>query len=159
MEKNETTYTAIAYNHSPIGRIVSFDIFKTASKVAESNSSLVMPTQSIIGGFRMAFDETIEKDKTYYLDGYGERAIAINRTTPMEALRDAFDCLTRKCPTEFEPHYLQMAMGKIINTLMMMYRDDGIHNVSFAMRRDQTYLLTYRKTEHDVTIVHDGFRL
>jgi hypothetical protein len=156
--ENETTYTAIAYNHAAIGRLISVDIYKTASKVVESNDSLVMPTQSIIGGFSMPFDETVEKDKTYYLNGYGERAFAINRTTPMEALRDAFDCLTRKRPTEFEPHYLQMAMGKIINTLRLMYRDDSISNVSFAMRQDQTYLLVYRKTPDDVTTVHNGFR-
>ena len=163
MKKNDISYTVVAYNQRYIGRLVSLEVYKTTSKVRETNNYLTA-TLEINGrvGTRtitvtIPFNETIEKGKTYHLVGYGERAIATNRTTPIEALRDALNCLTKKHPTEFEPHLLSMAMGKIANTLRKMYQGDNIANVRLIIRQNKEYYLTCLDTEGNSTTIHNDF--
>ena len=156
--ENQTTYTAIAYNHSCIGMLISFDVYKSTIKVNKTDSYLTLklhckPFTSI----RIPFDETIEKGKTYYSFDYGQKAIAVNRTAPMEALRDAFNLLARKHPTLFEPHHLSTAMWKFISTLRRMYQDENISDVSFSMRKNKTYILTYRDREGKTVTVRNGY--
>ena len=158
--ESDITYNVIAYCYTYVGRVMAFDVYKSIRKVAETNSYLkLILCHEPFAIIRIPFTETIEKDKTYYYNKYGgtERAIITNRTTPMEAIRDAFNCIAKKQQDTFEPHYMSMAMGKIISTLRRMFQEDGISNVNFAIRQDQAYVLMYQNKEGKVVTVHNGF--
>ena len=155
--ESEIAYTVVVHNRLSIGSILSLEVYKTPSKVTDANNVLNIPMRNGFSAIRMPFKEIIEKDKMYYYRHCGvERAVAANRTTPIEALRDALNCLMEKNPTTLEPHLLSIIMGKIINTLRLMYQDDNIYTVGFVMNQDQTYLLNYN-TKDDVITVHDDF--
>jgi hypothetical protein len=154
--KNEITYTVVAYNHACIERIISVCVYKTSRKAEETNNYLTFSLHHKPFTYvRAAFNETVEKGKTYYSFDGEQRAIATNRTSPIEALRDAFNLLAQKRPTEFKPHYLSTAMGKIINTLRRMYQEENIASVSFIMMQDQKYLLACQNTDGNRIMVHD----
>ena len=157
--ENNASYSVIARNKGWIENLVSIEVYKTPSKVTEEKSFLTIPTRNGFSSIRLPFTETIEKDKTYYYYRHcgGEKAVTINRTTPMEALRDALHLLTKKNPTTIEPYLLSVIMGKTINTLRKMYQEGNIYSVGFVMGQDQTYLLNYLNTENDVITVHDDF--
>ena len=79
--KNEITYTVVAFNHACIGRIISVCVYKTSRKAEETNNYLTFSLHHKPFTYvRAAFNETIEKDKTYYSFDGEQRAIATNRT-------------------------------------------------------------------------------
>ena len=155
--ENETIYTVVVYNHIQIKRLMSLIVYKTNSKVVENNNYLTNILGNKIPSFSLPFTEIIEKDKMYYYNYClgGERAIATNRATPIDALRDAFNCLVKKNQTVLEPHYMSMAIGKIINTLRRMYQEENIASVSFIMMQDQKYLIACQNTDGNRIMVHD----